>query len=312
MEEHSSSHPPEAPREEPRASDFAQRDFASKVFLKPTGLRAGWRLLIFVLIFLVLLNGCNFILAQIFQPVPGTFSLPFQFAAEATSFVLALLTAWIMSRIEGRSLGVYGLPLRNAFGKLFWQGCGFGLLEICVLIGVIAAFGGYSFGSLAEHGGEIFRWALFWGAFFLVVGFTEEFLFRGYPLYTLAEGMGFWPAAMLLATGFGLIHRQNSGENWVGVAGVLLVGLFWSFTLKRTGSLWFAVGMHATFDFGETFLFSVPDSGMVFQGHLSDATLHGPAWLTGGTPGPEGSLLDFLILLAFFFVFDRLHPARRS
>jgi uncharacterized protein len=313
MEEHSSDRPPEASREESSpAGDFAQQDFASKVFLKPTGLRAGWRLLIFVAIFLALLTGSGFLLVRAVRPVRGVFSPSLQFFGELLSFVSATVAAWIMSRIESRPMEVYGLPLRSAFKKQFWQGCLFGLLEILTLIGVIAAFGGYSFGTLAEQGGEIVRWALFWGAFFLLVGFFEEFLFRGYALYTLAEGIGFWPAAIVLAMGFGLIHWRNSGENLVGVAGVLLVALFWSFTLKRTGSLWFAVGMHAMFDFGETFLFSVPDSGMVFQGHLSNAMLHGPAWLTGGTPGPEGSVIDFLILLVFFFIFDRMYPARRT
>jgi len=236
----------------------------------------------------------------------------FQFFGELASLLSALFAAWIMSRIENRRMGVYGLPLWDAFGKQFWLGCFFGLCEILLLIGLIAAFGGYSFGSLAEHAGAIAKWALFWGAFFVLVGLFEEFLFRGYALYTLADGIGFWPAAVLLSLSFGAVHFQNSGEGWIGVAGVVFVGLFWSFTLKRTGSLWFALGMHATFDFGETFLFSVPDSGMIFPGHLSNATLHGPNWLTGGAPGPEGSVFDFLILAVFFFVFDRLYPARKT
>jgi membrane protease YdiL (CAAX protease family) len=79
--------------------------------------------------------------------------------------------------------------------------------------------------------------------------------------------------------------------------------------VRRTGSLWFAVGMHAAFDFGETFLYSVPDSGMVLPGHLSDATLHGPAWLTGGTVGPEASVFDFVLLFIFFYVIHRLYPS---
>jgi hypothetical protein len=68
--------------------------------------------------------------------------------------------------------------------------------------------------------------------------------------------------------------------------------------------------MHAAFDFGETFLFSVPDSGMIFPGHLSNATLHGPNWLTGGSPGPEASIIDFLILALFFFLVHRMYPAK--
>jgi membrane protease YdiL (CAAX protease family) len=217
-----------------------------------------------------------------------------------------------MSQLEERPAGTYGLPASGAFGKLFWQGCLFGFSEIFILIGFIAAFGGYSFGSLSEHGIAIAKWALFWGAFFVVVGLFEEFFFRGYALHTLAQGIGFWPAAIVLSVSFGAVHLQNSGEGWIGVASVAFVGMFWSFTLKRTGSLWFALGMHAAFDFGETFLFSVPDSGMIFPGHLSNATLHGPKWLTGGSPGPEASIFDFLILGIFFFVVHRWYPARKE
>ena len=295
-----------------RADDPKRAGFPANLLLKETGLRAGWRLAIYALVFLALLTTFTYVQALLFRASPGVFSPWGQFSGELLTLVAATGAAWVMSMMEDRPLGVYGLPRQGAFGRLFWQGCLFGSIEIVVLIGVIAAFGGYSFGLLAEHSWEIVRWALFWGLFFVVVGLLEEFLFRGYTLYTLADGVGFWPAALLLAVCFGAVHRQNEGENWIGLAGVALVGLFWSFTLRRTGSLWFAVGMHATFDFGETFVFSVPDSGMVLPGHLSNATLHGPNWLTGGTPGPEASVIDFAILILFFFAFDRLYPVRKA
>jgi membrane protease YdiL (CAAX protease family) len=300
------------PREAERTSNPPESGFPQNLFLNKAGLRAGWRLLIYTANLFILLAVSVFLLSALLRPPRGVPSPRFQFFAELASFLAAFLAAWTMSRIERRPIGVYGLPARNAFGKQFWLGCFFGFLEIFALIGLIAAFGGYSFGSLAEHGVAIAKWGLFWGVFFVVVALFEEFLFRGYALYTLADGIGFWPAAVLLSVSFGAVHLRNSGEGWVGVAGVVFVGLFWSFTLKRTGSLWFALGMHATFDFGETFLFSVPDSGMIFPGHLSNATLHGPNWLTGGTPGPEGSVFDFLLLAVFFFVFDRLYPAKQE
>jgi membrane protease YdiL (CAAX protease family) len=215
-----------------------------------------------------------------------------------------------MSLLEGRSFGDYGLPLRGAFGKLFWQGALFGLAEISAVIGVIATLGSYHFGSLAVHGTGLLRWAAFWGAFFVMVGLYEEFAFRGYVQFTLAQAASFWPAALLLSAAFGFVHRTNQGESKMGLAGIALTGLFWCLTLRRTGNLWFAVGMHASFDFGETFLYSVPDSGYIFPGHLSNATLAGPAWLTGGSAGPEASVCDFIMLLIFFYVFHRLYPAR--
>jgi len=309
MEEQSSN---DTPDEQERASKSAPGDPLEHLFVKQGSVRAGWRLLIYAVIFLALWISFSYVLVQIFHPRRGVFSPGFQLAGESASFFSALGAAWVMALIEERSLGSYGLPGRSAFGKLFWQGCLFGLVEIGALVGIIAALHGYSFGSLAEHGAGILRWGLFWAGFFVVVGFFEEFFFRGYSLHTLAEGVGFWPAAVILALCFGAVHWPNVGENWIGVVGVVLVGLFWSFTLKRTGSLWFAVGMHAAFDFGETFLLSVPDSGMVFPGHLSNAALHGPSWLTGGAPGPEASFIDFAILLLFFVIFDRWYPARKT
>ena len=168
------------------------------------------------------------------------------------------------------------------------------LVEISVLIAAIASFRGYHFGSLSEHGASIWKWALFWALFFVVVGLFEEFAFRGYLQFTLADGIGFWPAACVLSLGFGLLHRLNPGETWTGAASVAMIALIFALALKRTGNLWFVVGWHAAFDFGETFLFSVPNSGGVFEGHLSNATMAGPEWLTGGSVGPEGSIFSFL------------------
>ena len=230
--------------------------------------------------------------------------------SEGSSLAGAFAAGIAMSQLEGRSFGDYGLPWRGAFGKLFWQGALFGLAEISVVIAAIATLGSYHFGSLAVHGTGLLRWAAFWGAFFVMVGLYEEFAFRGYVQFTLAQAVSFWPAAVLLSVAFGFVHRTNQGETKMGLAGIVLTGLFWCFTLRRTGNLWFAVGMHASFDFGETFLYSVPDSGYIFPGHLSNATLAGPAWLTGGSAGPEASACDFIMLLIFFYVFHRLYPAR--
>jgi membrane protease YdiL (CAAX protease family) len=232
--------------------------------------------------------------------------------SEASPLAGAFMAAVAMSQLEGRPFGDYGLPLRGAFGKLFWQGAAFGFVEITTVISAIALLGSYHFGSLAIHGADLVRWTVFWGGFFLLVGLYEEFAFRGYVQFTLAQAVRFWPAAILLSVAFGVVHRGNPGEGKIGLAGVMLTGLFWCFTLRRTGNLWFAVGMHASFDFGETFLYSVPDSGVIFPGHLSNATLAGPWWLTGGSTGPEASVCDFIVLIVFFYVFHRLYPPQEQ
>ena len=229
---------------------------------------------------------------------------------ETVALIGALAAALIMSRLEKQPFGAYGLPLSEARRKFFWQGTLFGLIEISLVIGSAAAFGAYHFGTLVIHGAELFRWAIFWGVFFVCVGLYEEFAFRGYVQFTLGRGIGFWPAAILLSIMFGARHLGNPGETTVGIAGIVFAGIFWCFTLQRTGNLWFAVGMHASFDFGETFLYSVPDSGVVFPGHLSCATLAGPTWITGGSAGPEASVFDFLALSILFYAFHRLYPAK--
>jgi membrane protease YdiL (CAAX protease family) len=284
----------------------------SKIFLHKGALRAGWRLLIYAFFVAALGFGGGFVLRMFVRPIHGAFSPGYLLIQEAFSFLVVFAAALIMAQLERRSAGVYGLPLRGAFGKRFWQGCIIGLVEVSALMGLIAAFGGYSFGSLALQGGELLRFGLLWAVFFVVVGLFEEFLFRGYAQYTLGDGIGFWPAAILLSCSFGAIHLGNPGEGWVGAAGVVMIGLVFAFALRRTGNLWLVVGWHASFDFGETFLYSVPNSGIVFQGHLSNASLHGAKWLTGGTVGPEGSIFSFLTMGILAVAIHFLFPAKKE
>jgi uncharacterized protein len=265
-------------------------------------------------VYLIFTLVASFLCKAALQPFMGANFSPTAprslLAGEGIALAGMLSAAWLMSRLEHRRFGDYGLPLTPGMGSLFAEGAVFGLAEISAVLGALAAMGYYRFGPLAIHRGAVVRWALIWALIFLVVGFVEEFAFRGYVQFTLGKGIGFWPAALLLSFLFGGVHSENSGETLAGLAGVFITGIFWCFTLRRTGSLWFAVGMHASFDFGETFLYSVPDSGAIFPGHLSNATLAGPTWLSGGTAGPEASVFDFLMLLAFFFIFSRLHPAK--
>src|SRR5271170_3826850 len=164
-------------------SPRAPAGFPGYVFLNETGLRAGWRLLIYVAISVLLWVVSIFLLRLLLRPALGVSSSTVDFLGELASFLAAFLAALIMSRLEARPMGVYGLPAQQAFGKLFWLGCVFGLAEITIMIGLIAALGGYSFGTLAEHGAAIVKWGLYWGLFFLVVALFEEFFFRGYTLY---------------------------------------------------------------------------------------------------------------------------------
>ena len=273
----------------------------------------GLRLAIYLFPVLFLYFALSFVLGAFFNfPENSTAFAVFIFVQELLLFLIVFLPACMMARLEKRPVGDYGLPLGSFVGKRFCQGCGIGLAEITILIGCVAAFGGYSPGSLHLQGAAVFAWAVYWVFFFLLVGFFEEFAFRGYLQFTLADGVGFWPAAFILSIGFGALHLLNKNEGWVGAAGVATIGLIFALALKRTGNLWLVVGWHAAFDFGETFLFSVPDSGTVFEGHLTNASLHGPVWLTGGAVGPEGSVFSFLTMAAAALFIHKAFPPRKE
>ncbi len=295
---------PPAPPEGPKQTITAVHE----IFIGPDGLRAGWRLLIFVAIFLSLVWAVNWVTRGASPPTRAA-ALPWNFMLlrEALNFGCVLLATWIMSRIEQRNFAVYGLPGSRAFGRRFWVGCLWGAVSVSLLILWIWAAHGYSFGTVALHGNSLPFYSFVWFVMFIFVGLFEEFATRGYAQFTLTTGIGFWPAAVILSGLFGGLHLSNPGEAWPGALSAGLIGLFLAFTLRRTGDLWFAIGFHALFDYGETFAFSVPNSGIRFQGVLLNSSFHGPRWITGGSVGPEGSVFVFVLIAALFVVFDRLY-----
>jgi membrane protease YdiL (CAAX protease family) len=283
------------------------------VFVGPNGVRAGWRAALFVSLFLLFLTmaaDAARLLHLSLLGQPGPITPRVLGSQEALAVVCALLAALILARLERRPFGDYGMPLAQAFGKHFWIGAVWGVGAMSAMIFLIHALGGYSLGAIDLPRAALARYALEWAAVFLLVGVYEEFFFRGYLLFTLSSGMRFWPAALLLSFLFGAVHLRNPGEGPVGALSVFVIGMFFCFTLRRTGTLWFAIGFHAAWDYCETYLYSVPDSGIVMPGHLLSSSFHGPAWLTGGTIGPEGSIFDFVVLAVVFVIFDRIYPDR--
>lgn len=309
-----------APTGEPMQAE-PKPSMLRELFVGPDGIRAGWRLLMFVAIFsalqqTVIQRGLRLIpgFAEIAkQARSGDVITPeFSLVFEGAALAITLLATWIMGRIEKRSLGTYGIPLQGAFGKLFWQGAAWGLAFETVEILAIFAFGGFSFGGLALAGAAIVKYAVLWAIGFVLVGLFEESLFRGYAQYTLGSGMGFWPAAFVLSGLFGGTHLGNPNEGWVGALSVFAFGMFGCFVLRRTGNLWFIIGFHAAGDYAETFIYSTPDSGLLAEGHLLNSSLHGPRWLTGGSIGPEGSVMVFVVFSLCFALFHWAYPEKKS
>lgn len=307
---------PSSTQQIPPTKTSNAENFIASIFVGPQGIRAGWRWLIFLVI-LVLFASALFGIALATHllrlPSPGAALAPSFVTLQEVIVVIAMfLTVLIMSKIEKRPIEQYGLPAREAFGRRFWQGIIWGFIAITVLVASIAALHGFAFGKVTLAGRSLAGYALLWGFAFLLTGFFEEFTFRGYSQFTLTTGMGFWPAAIFLSLLFGAIHLGNSGEALTGGLSAALIGFFFCFTLRRTGSIWFAVGLHAAWDYGETFVYGVPDSGIVAPGHLLNSSFHGPRWLTGGTVGPEASVACFIVLGLLFLIFHFVYPARLS
>jgi uncharacterized protein len=291
-----------------------ERSLGERVFLGPTGVRAGWRAVVYIALFALIEAALTFLLslhalrsAAAFVDTPEVL-----LAREAVLIAGVLGAAKLMGLLEGRTIGDYGTPWRGAFSLRFWKGALWGIVQLTAIMALIAAWHGYSPGGIALHGKAILDYGLRWGAVFLAVGLTEESLFRGYLQFTLTEGMGFWPAALLLSFVFGAVHLQNPGEGVVGALSVFSIGMFLCLTRRRTGDLWLAIGWHAAFDFGETYFYSVPNSGLVMPGHLFAASLHGARWLTGGTVGPEGSVFSFAVLAVSAVAFNFVYRPRPS
>src|SRR5437870_793762 len=221
--------------------------FLRPIFIGPGGLRAGWRFAIYLASFFAFLYALSWATRPLI-PIHRHEHPPvwvFLFG-EVESLVAAVVPALFLARMEKRPFGDYGLSPSQAFHKQFWLGTLWGIVGITVLLLVMRGVGVFYFGGLALHGTRMLKFAVFWAVLFLVVGLFEEFVFRGYSQFTLTQGMGFWPAAGLLCAVFGGIHLDNQGEALTGAMGAAFIGLFFCLTLRRTGNLWFAVGLHAS------------------------------------------------------------------
>jgi uncharacterized protein len=210
---------------------------------------------------------------------------------------ILFLASAVMAKLEGRKIADYGLPRRRMLGKQFWQGTLIGFATITALIAALRVASAVSFTEGTPQGPAIWMRAVLYGLFFVLGAIFEEFFFRGYALFTLLTAIGFWPAALVCSTIFGALHYSNAGETAYGAFSAGLFGLLLCLLLRRTGNLWMPIGLHAAYNWGESFFYGAPDSGSRAPAHFLTATFAGPDWLTGGSVGPEGSSLCIPIIV---------------
>lgn len=133
----------------------------------------------------------------------------------------------------------------------------------------------------------------------LLLSFTEEMMYRGYILNNLLDALPKWQALALSAAIFSLAHITNPGQSPLAVINIFLGGLIMGLTYIHNRSLWFPFLFHAGWN-----LFQGPILGFRVSGievpTLFDLQVSGPAWLTGGGFGLEGSLVLGIFLLVWF------------
>jgi membrane protease YdiL (CAAX protease family) len=296
-----------------------------KIFIGVDGLRAGWSLSIFIVLLVALLKGVGAIvrLMHLFPKGSGgdTALVPsFGFFAEFVPFLATLLVTWIMSKIEKRPNSVYGLGGRRKLPN-FLTGLAWGVTCLSLLVLTLWRTGLLVIDSRLLFGLGALRYGAIWLVIFLLVGLLEEYLTRGYVLFTLSRGLagiyswlfktrhskafGFWTAAVVLSLLFGLGHGKNPGESPIGLVSAGLASVVFCLSLWRTGSLWWAIGFHASWDWAQSFLYGVADSGLMVQHHLLATHPLGRPLMSGGSTGPEGSVfvLPVLALVSVIIIF---------
>lgn len=284
-----------------------------RIFHNGRELRAGWRLLLFcILVFAfgwVGRRGLDRLPLGDYQGLHPVLLI----LADVLMLLVALLATLIMSLFEHRSFATYGIPgIHELVGRKFWAGAVWGFAMPSAVIALIFLSGGYHVNGIDVGGAALVKYAALWLVANLLIGAGEEILFRGYFLYTLADGIGFWAAAILESIGFGALHYFTKPfERWEDWLAVSLITIFITLALRRTGSLAFPIGMHAAFDFAFIYVFSGRNGGEFAVGRLLDAQFPGPNWLTGGMLGPEASWFTFLVaIVAILLLHFRYRDAR--
>lgn len=204
-------------------------------------------------------------------------------AGVATAIAAILVYGWVVRRTEHRvptEIARAGAAAPTIRGVLI------GVAMFVAVIVTIAFLGGYHVHGLGSVSGAV---ALV--GFMAAAAVTEELLFRGVLFRIVEERTGTWIALLLTGVVFGLAHLPNPDAGlWGATAIAIEAGFMLAACYVATRSLWLPIGLHFGWNFAAGGIFGTAVSGTGQPDGLLDATTSGPALLTGGAFGPEGSL----------------------
>jgi membrane protease YdiL (CAAX protease family) len=276
------------------ASPIRGRNILTRIFLSPdkARLRAGWRLLLQIL----LIGIINFILVGVIgilgiPKLSGKWGLLFRQIQELIVYASSI---YIASRwLDRRSFESLGLKVgRQALFDLL-AGIGIVLVQLGFIYGIMSSLGWLTFDGFAwefDAPGTVLMTTLLFFVIFLLVGWNEELLSRGYHLQTIASGLNMFWAVLISSAFFGLLHLDNPHATWVSTAGIFFAGVYQSYGYIRTRQLWLPIGLHVGWNFFEGVVFGFPVSGLDIYA-LTRIQVTGPVSWTGGAFGPEAGLI---------------------
>jgi membrane protease YdiL (CAAX protease family) len=222
--------------------------------------------------------------------------------------VLASALIWLayrffVLRIERRpmfELSTRGAPRELGLGLLV------GLLMQVLLFGVLLFLGVYRVDGFAAPGLAMLSVV----PLYVGVALLEEFVGRGIVFGISRQALGTVWAVVISSLFFGLVHAPNVGANPIGLLTCTAFGMLFAAAYLATGRLWLCIGIHFAWNFAQSQVFSslvsgTSDGAGIIRGHLT-----GPAWLTGGTFGSEGSVVALALAIVGFAAFAMLARAR--
>ena len=299
------------------------RNFWQIVFLSPDEprLRAGWRLLIQTILLVILSIIAGIIIQIIIFILTTLFNIYFDPSINMLATELILLfsiTASIfLARkfLDQRPIVSLGLKLNQQAVLDVLVGIVITFFQMGLIYGIEIALGWTKFDGFAwqtESGLVVAGGLGTWLVIFLIVGWQEELLSRGYHLQTLESGLNTFWAVLISSSVFGVLHLGNPNASWISTLGILLAGLFLALPYILTRQLWLSIGLHIGWNFFEGVVFGFPVSGLeTFR--LLRHTVSGPELWTGGAFGPEAGLLVIpALLLGSLLVFAYTKSALRE
>ena len=272
------------------------RSLLATIFISPSEprLRAGWRLLIQMILLIVL----GIIVGRLFSLKPIV-DLKIRLR-EIEELLVSVGSIYIVRRfLDKRSFVSLGFKL----DRFVLYDILAGIVITFILLGLIFVFlqalGWLQFKSFTWNINSwrvILSQTLPYLMIFVLVGFNEELLYRGYYLQTLTSGRNLFWGLILTSMIFGMEHLSNPNATWVGAVGDGLLGLFFAYGYIRTKQLWLPIGLHIGWNFFDSTVFGFPVSGWTIYS-LIHFNLSGPEIWTGGVFGTEAGLIILPVLI---------------